>query len=61
MEFCASVGVDPDETRFAYYREPQGILELFDWVEPDADYQAELLKALRDSWELRNRGQLLTR
>ena len=38
---------------FAYCRESHAILGLFVRVEPDADYQAELLKALGDSWELR--------
>lgn len=42
----------PRQDALRYYRECQ-MYESFDWVEPDANYQAEAMKALRDSWELR--------
>jgi hypothetical protein len=54
-EFCESVGVDPEKTYFSYYRESQGITELFEELEVDSDLQAEQLGHLRSAWELRAR------
>lgn len=51
-EFCQYLGVDPEKTSFAYYPESQQFVELFDWIEPDRDYQADLTAFLRQSWAM---------
>ncbi len=50
--FCERLGVDPEMADFAYYRESQRLVESFDWIEPDEEYQAQLTTFLQECWAM---------